>query len=131
AILAVETVVAWIAVSFLYGPPTLSVTIAALTGLLFAAPLNFSIGNLISIYAPKKVDYSSFRNQKPSQMGVLISLGVQLFVVGVGAFVFWFAPHKGNFWIAAAILLALAGISITAYKLTLDRMDGLALDRQE
>ena len=131
AILAVETVVAWIAVSFLYGPPSLSVTIAALAGLLFAAPLNFSVGNLISIYAPKKVDYSSFRNQKPSQMGVLISLGVQLFVVGVGALVFWVARHNGNFWIATAILLALAGISLTAYKLILNRMDGLALEKQE
>jgi len=131
AILAVETVVAWIAVSFLYGPPTLSVTIAALAGLLFAAPLNFSVGNLLSIYAPKKVDYSSFRNQKPSQLSVLISLGVQLFVVGVGALVFWVARHNGNFWIATAILLALAGVSLTAYKLILNRMDGLALDRQE
>src|SRR5260370_39683145 len=131
AILAVETVVAWIAVSFLYGPPPFSVAIAALAGLLFAAPLNFSVGNLLSIYAPKKVDYSSFRNQKPSQLSVLINLGVQPFVVGVGALVFWVARHNGNFWIATAILLALAGGSRTAYQLNVNRLDGVALERQE
>jgi ABC-2 type transport system permease protein len=130
-ILAVETVVAWIAVSFLYGPPTLSVTVAALAGLLFAAPLNFAVGNLLSIHAPKKVDYSSFRHQKPSQMSVLISMAVQLFVIGVGVTVFWVARHYGNFWIATVILLALAGISLAAYKMILNRMDGLALERQE
>ena len=130
-ILAVEATVAWIAVTFLYGPPALAVTIATLAGLLFAAPLNFSAGNLLSIYAPKKVDYSSFRHQRPSQTSVLISLGVQLFVVGVGALVFWIARHYGNFWIATLILLALAGISLTAYGMILNRMDGLALERQE
>ena len=130
-ILAAETLVAWLAVSFLYGPPAFSVTIASLAGLLFAAPLNFSVGNLLSIYAPKKVDYSSFRNQKPSQMSVLISLGVQMFVVGVGALVFWIARHYGNFWIATLILLMLAGISLTGYRIVLDRMDSLALERQD
>jgi ABC-2 type transport system permease protein len=130
-ILAVETIVAWIAVSFLYGPPALSVTIASLAGLLFAAPLNFAVGNLLSIYAPKRVDYSSFRNQRPSQISVLISLGVQLFVVGMGALIFWIARQYGNFWIATVVLLALAGISLTAYGMILNRMDGLALERQE
>ena len=129
-ILAAETLVAWLAVSFLYGPPAFSVTVASLAGLLFAAPLNFSVGNLLSIYAPKKVDYSSFRNQKPSQMSVLISLGVQMFVVGVGTLVFWIARHYGNFWIATLILLMLAGISLTGYRIVLDRMDSLVLERQ-
>jgi ABC-2 type transport system permease protein len=130
-ILAVETTVAWIAVSLLYGPPTLSVAFAALAGLLFAAPLNFSVGNLLSMYSPRKLDYSSFRRQNPSQTSVLISLGVQLFVIGVGVLVFWIARLYGNFWIATVILLGLAGISLTAYWMILSRMDQLALERRE
>jgi ABC-2 type transport system permease protein len=131
SVLAMEALVAWIAVSFLYGQPALSVTIATLAGLLFAAPVNFSVGNLLSIYAPKKLDFSSFRRQSPSQMSVLISLGVQLFVVGVGVLVFWIARHHENFWIATVILLALAGISLSAYRMILNRMDALSLERQE
>src|SRR5580658_6814045 len=131
SILAVEIVIAWIAVSFLYGRPALDVTIAALAGLLFAAPVNFSAGNLLSIYAPKKLDYSAFGRQRASQSTVLISLGVQIFVVGVGVGAFWIARHYGNFWIATVILLALAIISVTAYKMILNRMDSLALQRRE
>ena len=131
SILAIEIVVAWISVSFLYGRPALDVTIAALAGLLFAAPINFSAGNLLSIYAPKKLDYSSFGRQRASQTTVLISLGVQIFVVGVGVAAFWIAKSYGNFWIATLILLVLAGISLSAYVMILKRMDGLALQRRE
>jgi ABC-2 type transport system permease protein len=130
-ILALETIVAWIGVSVLYGPPALDITIASLAGLLFAAPINFSAGNLLSIYSPKKVDYSSFGRQRASQMTVLISLGVQLFVVGVGVAAFWIAKSYGTFWIATLILLVLAGISLSTYAMILNRMDGLALQRRE
>jgi len=130
-ILLAELLVAWIAVSVLYGLPEFSVTVAALSGLLFAAPMNFCIGNLLSLHFPKKVDYSSFRNTKPSQTSALISFLIQLFMIGVGALVFWIARLYGNYWIAAAIFVALSGISFTAYGMILNRMDALALERQE
>jgi ABC-2 type transport system permease protein len=130
-ILAAETVVAWIAVGFLYGRPALDVTVATLAGLLFAAPVNFAAGNLLSIYAPKKLDFSSFGRQRASQTTVLISLGVQIFVVGVGAAAFWVARHYGNFWIATLLLLVLAGISLSVYGMILNRMDRLAEQRRE
>jgi ABC-2 type transport system permease protein len=130
-ILAVEVVVVWIAVSFFYGRPAFDVTVATLAGLLFAAPVNLSAGNLLSLYSPKKLDYSTIRRQSPSQMSVLTSLGVQIFVVGVGVGAFWLARHYGNFWIATLILLVLAGISLTAYRMILNRMDGLVLERRE
>ncbi len=41
------------------------------------------------------------------------------------------ARHYGNFWIATLILLVLAGISISAYAMILNRMDSLALQRRE
>jgi ABC-2 type transport system permease protein len=131
SILAIEVLLAWIAVGFLYGRPTFDVTVASLAGLLFAAPVSFSAGNLLSIYSPKKLDYSSFGRQRVSQTTVLISLGVQVFVVGVGVVAFWIARVHGNIWIATFILLALAGVSLSAYRMILTRMDGLALDRRE
>ncbi|MFZ0818104.1 MAG: hypothetical protein WAM78_21435 [Candidatus Sulfotelmatobacter sp.] len=130
-ILALEIFVAWIAVSLLYGPPKLDVAIASLAGLLFAAPINFSAGNLLSIYSPKKLDYSSFGRQRASQMTVLISLGVEVFVVSVGIAAFWMGHDYGNFWIATLLLLMLAGFSLTGYWMILNRMDDLALERRE
>jgi ABC-2 type transport system permease protein len=130
-ILAVEIAVAWISVAFLYGRPAFDVTIAALAGLLFAAPVNFSAGNLLSIYSPKKLDFSSFGRQRASQTTVLISLGVQIFVIGVGVLAFWIGRHYGNIWIATLILLVLAGVSLSAYRMILNGIDGLALRRKE
>ncbi len=131
AILVVETTGAWIAVLWLYGRPSLGITVATLAGLLFAAPVNFSVGNLLSINSPKKLDYSTFGRQRASQMTVLISFGVQIVVVVVGAGAFGVARHYGNFWIATLILLILAGISLTVYRVVLSRMDRVAQARQE
>ncbi len=131
SILAIEAGLAWIAVSFFYGPPALDVAIASLAGLLFAAPINFSAGNLLSIYSPKKLDYSRFGRQRASQVTVLISLGLQIFVIGLGVAAFWIGRHYGNFWIATLILLVLAGITLSVYVMILNRMDGLALARRE
>jgi len=130
-ILTVETLVAWIAVASLYGRPALDITTATLAGLLFAAPVNFAVGNLLSIYSPKKLDYSKFGRQRASQMTVLVSLALQFVVVGVGVSAFWMARYFGNSWIATLLLLVLAGISLSIYGIILNRVDRLALERRE
>lgn len=130
-ILVFDTALAWIAVAYLYGRPSVDVTAATLAGLLFAAPLNFTVGNLLSIYSPKKLDFATFGRQRASQMTVLVSLAVQIVVVGVGVSAFVVAKHYGNFWIAAAIFLLLAVISFSAYAVVLGRMDRIAQERRE
>ena len=131
SILCFEIVIALIAVTLLYGRPALDVRIATLAGLLFAAPVNFAVGNMLSLYSPKKLDYSKFGRQRASQMTVLISLALQIVVVGVGVSVFWTARYLGNSWIAALLLLLLAAVSLTIYSMVLNRLDRLAQERRE
>jgi ABC-2 type transport system permease protein len=130
-ILAVETLVAWIAVTSFYGRPALDTTLATFAGLLFAAPVNFAVGNVLSIYSPKKLDYSKFGRQRASQMTVLVSLALQLGLVGVGVSAFWMARYYGNTWIATLLFLVMAGFSLTAYGIILNRVDRLALERRD
>jgi ABC-type Na+ efflux pump permease subunit len=131
AILVANTALVWVAVTFLYGPPTPAVSIATLAGLLFAAPLNFTAGNLLSIYSPRKRDFATFGRQNVSQMTVLISLGVQLVIVGVGAAAFMVARFYKNQWIAALAFLVLSAISLPLYVTVLKRLDQIAVDRRE
>jgi ABC-2 type transport system permease protein len=131
AILAANTLLAWIAVSFFYGPPAPAIAIATLAGLLFAAPLNFTAGNLLSIYTPKKCNFASFGRQNASQTTVLASLGVQLVIIGIGAGAFLIGRLYHNLWIATAVLLGLSIISISLYVVMLGRMDDIATDRRE
>jgi ABC-2 type transport system permease protein len=131
SILAVELIVAWIAVAFLYGRPALDITVATLAGLLFAVPLNFAVGNVLSLYSPKRLDYSKFGGQRASQTTALVGLLLQLLVVGMGVSVFSIARYFGSSWIATLLLLVLAGVSLVVYRMILKRMDGLALERRE
>lgn len=122
---------AWIAVAYLYAAPHLAVTVATLAGLLFATPLNFAAGNLLSLYAPKKRDFSTFGRQNVSQTTVLVSFGMQIVLVAVGTGIFALARWYGNLWIAALLFLILAVITIPVYVVILRRLDGIAIKRRE
>lgn len=131
AVLLATTAFAWVAVTYLYGAPHLAVTVATLAGLLFAAPLNFTAGNLLSVYSPRKRDFSTFGRQNVSQTTVLASFGMQIVIVGLGLAVFAIARIYKNLWIATILFLLLAAVSIPIYAVVLRRMDRLALERRE
>jgi hypothetical protein len=130
-ILLFNAAFAWIAVTYLYGTPHLAVTVATIAGLLFAAPLNFAAGNVLSLYSPKKRDFSTFGRQSVSQTTVLASFGMQIVIVVAGIAVFMVARLYQNLWIAALLFLALAGVSIPLYILVLRRLDAIAVERRE
>jgi ABC-2 type transport system permease protein len=131
AILAANTALAWIAVAGFYSAPTPAVSIATLAGLLFAAPLNFTAGNLLSIYSPRKRDFATFGRQNVSQTTVLVSLGVQIVIVAVGVAAFMIARFYKNLWIATLVFLALSVISLPLYIMVLRRLDTIAIERRE
>jgi len=131
SILVIETAVVWVAVISLFGKPTINLTTVTLAGLVFAAAVNFSVGNLLSIYSPKKFDYSTFGRQRASQITVLISMVVQILVAVTAVGAFWIARHYGNHWIANLILLMLVVISLLAYRAVLRHIDRVAQEHQE
>jgi ABC-2 type transport system permease protein len=131
AILVCNAVFAWLAVTWLYGVPHLAVTVATIAGLMFAFPLNFTAGNLLSIYSPKKRDFSTFGRQNVSQTTVLASFVMQILIVGVGVAVFALARFYKNLWIAVLLFLLLSAISMTVYRTVLGRLDRIALERRE
>jgi hypothetical protein len=130
-VLLFNAALAWIAVSYLYGAPHLAVTVATLAGLLFATPLNFAAGNLLSIYAPKKRDFATFGRQNVSQTTVLVSFGLQIVIVGFGIGAFAIARLYHDLWIAALIFLVLAAITVPVYVMILRRLDRVAVERRE
>jgi ABC-2 type transport system permease protein len=130
-VLVAEATIAWISVTLLYGRPAFDITIATVAALLFAAPVNFAVGDVLSVYSPKKLDYSKFGRQRASQITVLISLVVEFAIVAISASIFLTARYLGSFWIATLILLILAGVSIFGYAMTLNYIERLVSDRRE
>jgi hypothetical protein len=120
-----------VAVCLLYRPPALDMTITTISAVLFAAPVNLAMGNLLSIYSPKKIEYVTFGRQRASQTTVLASFAVQLSVLGLSALVLFLSNHDGGLWLATLVFLLLAGPAFLGYFLVLDRVDKLALKRRE
>ena len=131
AVLALETVLVWLAVCVMYRPPSIDITLATLAGILFAAPANLAAGNLFSICSPKKVDYGTFGRQRASHTTVLASLGIQIGIVGLSALVLLISRLYGSFWLAAPIFLGLAALTLGGYVLVLNRVNRMALSRRE
>jgi ABC-2 type transport system permease protein len=131
AVLAGEMVLVWIGVSLLFRRPSLAMTATTIAGILFAAPLNLAVGNLLSLYAPKKIAFETFGRQRASQVTVLTSFGVQLIVFALGAAVFMLGRYYRDLWISAGLFLALAAVSFGMYFVVLGRVDGVALRRRE
>src|SRR5262249_33092884 len=130
-ILLFNMALAWLTVAYLYGPPRFDVTMATVAGLLFAAPLNFTAGNLLSIYSPKRRDFAAFGRQTASQMTVLASLGLQVVIIGIGVGAFIVGRSYDSFWVTALIFLILSAISIGLYFGILSQVDRVALERRE
>jgi ABC-2 type transport system permease protein len=130
-VLSLEMILIWIGVSLLFRRPSLAMTVTTIAGMLFAAPLNLAVGNLLSLYSPKKIAFETFGRQRASQVTVLTSFGVQIVVIAVGATAFVLARYYRDLWIAAGLFLALAVVSFATYLVVLGRVDGVAERRRE
>jgi ABC-2 type transport system permease protein len=130
-ILVFEMAFIWIATRILYQPPKITLMAVTTAAILFAAPLDFSVGNILSIYSPKKYDFGKFGRQRASGTTVLVSLGVLLAIASVVAATILASRYLGGMWVAAGIFAVLAIVSFTVYRIVLQRTNEFALRRRE
>lgn len=130
-ILACEMVIVWIAVDLMFRTPSLVYTVATIAAVLFAAPINLAVGNLLSIYSPRKLDFGTFGRQRAASTTAFTALFVQAAMFGIIAVAFLVGVHLRNLWITTAALLVLAVVAFVGYAATLRHIDSLALTRRE
>jgi ABC-2 type transport system permease protein len=131
AVLVTEVVILLLGVSLINRPPSLVFLALTLCWYLFAAPVNFSVGNLLSLYSPKRIDYAVFGRQRASESTIFASLGVQIAIMGIGALAIFLGYHYSNYWLGVLILAVLAIPSIAGYVILLRRIDGIVMTRRE
>jgi len=117
--------------SFRLGWP--DTTLAAITAawVFFAVPTNLAAGNLLSITMPYRVNLGRLSRQRGSQASALVSMLIQLLVIGGGIVVTELCSVFGKRWMAIPCLLALAGISTVVYFQVLAHADKLANRNRE
>jgi ABC-2 type transport system permease protein len=130
-LVAFELVLVFAASCFLYRPPSLAVTVATICGVAFAFLVNLAAGNLLSLYAPKKIDFGALGRQRASGTTQFASIGIQLAALGLCALAILLARANGKIWIATVIFLFLIAGAAVGYALVLKRADGVALGRRE
>jgi ABC-2 type transport system permease protein len=131
AILALEVALVWVGTSLLYRPPSITVTLATIAGILFALPIDFAAGNLFSIYSPTKIEAGVFGRQRASLTTVLASFGIRGLLFGGAFLMLWFARHYGNSWIVLPAFLIPVMIAGAIYAAVLGRVDRIALNHRD
>jgi ABC-2 type transport system permease protein len=130
-VLALEMFLVCAGASLMYRPPPWDILLATVTGVFFALVVNLTVGNLLSMYAPKKIDLSALGRQRASQVTALASLGIQAVVLGLCALALLVARAYQHIWFAAVIFITLAAVATVFYILVLNRIDAIALRRRE
>jgi ABC-2 type transport system permease protein len=131
AVLGLETALVWTSVCLIFRPPSVGVTLATLSGIMFALLVNLAVGNLLSVNSPKKIDFGTFGRQRASNTTVFASFGVQIVVFGLAAVVLLAARAYSRIWLATLLFLGLSAIAFVGYTLVLSRAEKEALANRE
>jgi ABC-2 type transport system permease protein len=131
AIVGLEMFFVWFCVCLVFRLPAIGVTLATLAAILFAVPVNFAVGNAVSLISPKKIDFSTLGRQRASGIAQLAGVGTQAATLGFAGVIFIVARLYGRLWLATIVLLVLAAAAFAVYTLVLNRVDRLALDHRE
>ncbi len=128
---AIDTALVCLISILRYGPQTPVALASVLAWVLFTLPVHLTAGNAFSITMPYRVNMGRISRQKGSQANALLSLAVQLGVLGVGASVFAACAFFNRLWLTVPVFLALAVVAgVTWYRL-LPRFEILANQRRD
>ena len=117
--------------TFRLGMPTPTMLAATLAWVFFALPANLAIGNIFSIFLPHRTNLGRLKKQRASNASALLSLLVQLGLLGVGGAVFGAAIFLGKLWMAVPAFSVLAAGSIVAWWRVLRYTDDWASVRRD
>jgi len=126
-----DAVLAGVLVSLRLGRPEITMVAATAAWLLFALPCNLAVGNIFSLTMPHRINPGRIGRQRGSQASNLLSLLIQLGVLGLSAAVFGLCAFLDRPWLAVVIFLALAAVAAFAWLRTLSNVDALANRRRE
>ena len=128
---AVDAVLVCIVASLRIGRPEPMAVAATAAWLLFALPVHLAAGNAFSLAMPYRINLGRLARQRGSQASALLSMLVQLGVLGIGAGVFALCSFFDRLWLAVPVFLAMAVVAAFAWMRVLDKVDAMANQRRD
>jgi ABC-2 type transport system permease protein len=127
----IEALLVWVAVSIAFAPPPLVIVAASFAGLLYATIANCAIGNILSVCYPRRLEFGAFRQKKQAGVTVFFSLIVQVLLIGLGTLVFAVTQLLHRPILAIPLFLTFAIVAAIGYRISLGRLDALAMSHRE
>lgn len=119
ALLVIEIIVLWIIAIARAGLPTPDAFVLTLCAMTFIVPTNFLAANLIALHLPYRMNLSRLGRTQGATANNLLSLLVQLVIVGISALAYFAANAHGGPWLTGIVFLILGGIACTVYWMVL------------
>ena len=126
-----EALIVWAVVSLAFAPPPPVIVVASFAALLYATIANSAVGNILSICYPRRLEFGVFRQKKQAGVTMLVALIVQAVLIGLGALVFVATQLLHRPILAIPIFLGFAIIAAIGYRISLGRVDALAMSHRE
>jgi ABC-2 type transport system permease protein len=114
-----------------FGWPDAVVLAATVAWLPFALLIHLSLGTILSISMPHRVNLSRIGRQSGSQASALLSLAAQLIMLLFGVAVFAVCKLQGMPWLAVPVLLAMAAAAALLWRRVLGNADNMANQRRD
>ncbi|HEV2183163.1 MAG TPA: hypothetical protein VGR39_05720, partial [Candidatus Acidoferrales bacterium] len=127
----VETLLVWIVVAWMFARPSVEISVATVAALLYASLANFAIGNILSVCYPRRLEFGVFRQKKQAGVTMIVALVAQAVLVGLGGIVLALTRSFHRPILSVPIFLAFAIIAAIGYRVSLGRLDSLALSHRE
>jgi ABC-2 type transport system permease protein len=131
ALFAVDAVLVAALASLRMGRPAPVALAATAAWLLFALPVHLAAGNAFSLAMPYRVNLGRIARQKGSQASALLSMLIQVGVLGVGAAIFALCSIFDRLWLAVPVFLALAVAAIFTWVRVLGNINAMANRHRE
>jgi ABC-2 type transport system permease protein len=122
----VDAALVYVLASMRLGKPTPIALASTAAWLLFSLPVHFAAGNAFSLYMPYRIRLGRIGRQRGSQTSNVLSMLIQVGVLGVGAGVFALCAWFDRLWISVPIFLVLAVVAIIIWLRVLRLSDSLA-----
>lgn len=113
------------------GWPAPAAIAATFAWLLFALPVHLAAGNLFSLNMPYRMNLGRITRQRGSQVSALLSMLIQLGVLGIGVGILVVCAYFHRLWLAVPVFLVLAAGAFIAWMRVLNSIDGIAARRRE
>jgi ABC-2 type transport system permease protein len=131
AIFVLVMTIAGLLATFRLGEPSGEMLATTVAWLLFVLPCNLAMGDIFSLTMPYKINPGRISRQRKSQGAALLSLLVQVGLVGVGALVYLFSSAVHMPLLTVPIFLAMGGVAAFVWLRILGNSDNVAIQRRD